>query len=132
MMTDPKENSDFIYKELSYKLIGFAYEVYSSIGKGLKEQIYKDAYAKVLETEEISFKREVFYPVKIRDKVSTRRYFDFLIEDKIVIEFKVGERGYFDCFNQLLEYLKISNFKLGIIIRFTLDGVRIKRIPNLY
>lgn len=130
--TDQKEKESLIYKDLSYRLVGLAYEVYNALGEGLKEKVYKDAYSELLKKENISFKKELYYPIKVRDSVITKRFFDFLIDDKIILEFKIGGRAYFNCFNQLLEYLKVGKYKLGLIIRFTSDGVKVKRIPNLY
>lgn len=126
------DSGKVIYKELSYKLVGLAYEVYNSLGEGSKEEVYKSAYSTLLDQERISYQKEYQFNVKLRDKVVARRFFDFLIEDKIIIEFKVGSKSYIEAFKQLLEYLKTSKYKLGIIMRFTIDGVKVKRIPNLY
>lgn len=123
---------DLIYKDLSYKLVGLTYEIFNKIGSELKEKIYGNAFEELLKREKLKFNREVYYPLKINDKVIGRNYFDFLVEDKIVIELKSGSQKYKEACNQLFEYLKSSNLKLGLIIRFTKDGVKVKRIPNLF
>ncbi|HLC43526.1 MAG TPA: GxxExxY protein [Patescibacteria group bacterium] len=123
---------DFIYKELSFKLIGLAYEVYNCLGYGLKEKVYTDAFEKLLRKEGIEYRREYYYSLKVRDEIVGKRYFDFLIEGKLILEFKIGGDKYFDAYCQLLDYLKSTDLKLGIIVRFTKDGVKVKRIPNLY
>lgn len=58
--------------------------------------------------------------------------FDFLVFGKIVVELKV--RNYFSKkdIEQLYRYLKATNLKLGLIIHFTKEGVKYKRIVNLY
>ncbi|PIS29970.1 MAG: hypothetical protein COT41_03880 [Candidatus Portnoybacteria bacterium CG08_land_8_20_14_0_20_40_83] len=58
-------------------------------------------------------------------------YFDFLIDDKIVLEIKV--RDYFSKkdITQLYSYLKAKNLKLGIIAHFTKTGVKFKRVANI-
>jgi len=124
--------SNLIYKELSYKLVGLAYEVYNSLGFGLKEKIYADSFEQLLKDEKIVFEREFYYPIQIRGSIVGKNFFDFLIDDKIIIEIKVGGTSYYNAFNQLFDYLKTSEIKLGIIVRFTKDGVKIKRIPNIY
>lgn len=123
---------ELIFKELSYKLIGLAYEIGNDLGDGLKEDVYKDAYALLLKKESIPFIRELYYPIKLRGETVGKRFFDFLIDDKIIVEFKVGGRAYSSSYRQLLDYLKSSKFKLGMIVRFTSDGVKIKRIANIY
>ncbi|MFA4996109.1 MAG: GxxExxY protein [Patescibacteria group bacterium] len=130
--TNDRKVEQLIYKELSYKLVGLAYEVCNTLGEGLKEEVYKDAYALLLDKEKIPYAKEYYYSIKIRDEIIAKRFFDFLIDDKIIVEFKVGGKAYFSSYKQLLEYLKSSKYKLGLIIRFSLDGVKIKRIPNLY
>jgi len=125
-------NRELIYKELSYKICGLAFKVDNLLGYGLREKIYADGLEELLKQSMISYKREVYYPIKIGQKTLVRRLFDFLIDDKIIVEIKVGDREYKDCCYQLFEYLKISKLKLGLIIRFTRDGVKIKRIPNYY
>ncbi|MEI6498911.1 MAG: GxxExxY protein [bacterium] len=123
---------EFIHKDLTYKLLGLAYEVHNSLGFGLKEKIYADAFELLLKKELIHYQREYYYSLKIRESVVGKRFFDFLIEDKIILELKIGREKYLDAYRQLLDYLKGSNLKLGIIIRFTNDGVKVKRIPNIY
>ena len=122
---------DLIYKELSYKIIGMAYEVFNSLGSGLKEKDYCNAFEELFQQDKLRYSRELYYPLKIRDKVIGRSFFDFMIEDKIVLELKVGNKNYREACSQLFEYLKLSKLKLGIVIRFTPDGVRFKRIPNI-
>ena len=124
--------ADLIYKELCYKIIGVAFEVHNSLGAGLKEKVYADALEVIFKEEDISYSREYYYSVKVRDKVVAKRYFDFIIEDKIVVEVKIGYDNYREACNQIFEYLKSSGLKLGLIIRFTKYGAKTKRIPNIY
>lgn len=63
--------------------------------------------------------------------VKVARYFaDFLVENKIVLELKiVPELGYANV-KQALRYLQCGNFRLGILIYFTREGVKYRRIIN--
>ncbi len=124
--------TDLIFKELSYKISGLIFEVDNTIGYGHSEKIYGDALAEILEREEITYKRELYYPIIIEGKVIKKVYFDFVIEDKIIVELKVSDNKYKNACTQIFNYLKTSGLKLGIIYRFTKDGVRTKRIPNYY
>lgn len=125
-------NEEIIYKDLSFQLIGLAYRVFNELGFGLSEKIYSLAYEKLLIEAKIPYKRESYCAIKINNDLIAKNYFDFLIDDKIVIELKVGDKNYKDVCSQLLKYLKASNLKLGIVIRFMSDGVKVKRIVNLY
>lgn len=101
--------ADLIHKDLSYKIIGIAFEVYNSLGSGLKEKDYGNAFEEILKAERIKYKREIYYPIKIRGKVIGKNYFDFLIEDKIILELKCGNSRYREACSQLFEYVKVSN-----------------------
>lgn len=60
------------------------------------------------------------------------KYFiDFLVENKIVLEIKKGNRFSRRDIEQVYAYLKLTNLKLGIIANFTNNGIKFKRIINL-
>ena len=123
--------AEIIYKDLSYKIIGIAFRVNSLLGSGLEEKVYQSAFEEYLKEEKIAYERELYYPIKINEKIISKKYFDFIVEDKIVVEIKTGVRDYRDACSQIFHYLKMSKLKLGLLIRFTKDGVKIKRIPNI-
>lgn len=128
---NPKKD-ELIYKELSYKIVGFAFEVYKDVGGCCSEKIICNSFEAILKQEGIKYQREHYYPVTTRGKIVGKRFVDFLVDDKIIIEFKVGGDSYYAAYRQLLNYLKFSGLKLGIILRFTKDGVVPKRIANIY
>ena len=119
-----------IYKDLSYKLTGLVFEIDNLIGFGQSEKIYADALEKLLIREKIKFSRELYYPIEIDGQVIKKYFFDFLVEDNIVVELKANDINYKQVCSQLFKYLKAGDKKLGIIFRFTKNGVRHKRIPN--
>lgn len=123
---------ELLYKELSYKIVGIAFEVHNTLGSNLKEKVYADAFEKVLKDEGVAYKREFHYPLKVRGETVGKRFFDFLVDDKIIVELKVGFDNYRETCNQIYEYLSLSKLKLGLIIRFTKNGVKTKRVVNLY
>ncbi len=123
---------DLIYPELSYKLIGFAYKIDNEIGFGQTEKVYGDAFEKLLQNAGIPFEREVYWPIKIDGKVIAKRYFDFLVDSKIIVEVKTGTYQYKEVCNQVFGYLNASKLSLGLVIRYTRNGVYTKRIPRFY
>jgi len=124
--------TDLLYKELSYKLSGLVFEVDNIIGYGQTERVYGDALEELFKREKLDYKREIYFPIKINNKVIRKEYFDFLIDEKIIVELKVSDFHYKRACSQIFSYLKSSGLKLGIIYRFTRNGVRTKRIPNYY
>lgn len=72
----------------------------------------------------------MLYKITLHNAEIALRYIDLLVEDKIVLELKVG--NYFSRNNtqQIKEYLKITNKRLGIIANFTTKDVKTMRILN--
>lgn len=124
-------NNNFLYADLTYKINGALFEVFNKIGAGHKENFYYKSFARELECLGFSCKEQLPAIIKYKGKEVGRYYFDFLIEDKIVIELKV--RNYFSKkdIEQLYSYLKAKNLKLGIIAHFTKSGVKIRRVVNI-
>lgn len=127
--TDKNEES-YVYADLTYKLIGLAYKIYKNLGYGLQEKYYQRAYAEELKRENYNFDQERKISIKYYDKIIGRYFVDFVVDKKIVIEFKVGTEFYETYIKQVLAYLKTANLKLGLIILITKNGVKCKRIIN--
>jgi GxxExxY protein len=130
-MKPPVRRDDLVYPELSYEIIGYAYEVWDELGPGHSEKIYQRSLAIVLRSNKKSFQEQVYYSLKFRDKIVGKGFLDFLIEDKVIVELK--KDGHFSKTNieQVLDYLKLSDLKLAILINFTKEGVKFKRIVNI-
>jgi GxxExxY protein len=123
--------NDLIYSDLCYELVGLLFGVWSDLGYGYKEKIYQKAIEQTLVENNFKFNRELAAKISYKNKIIGTYYFDFLIEDKVVLEVKV--RNYFSKRNisQLYSCLKAKDLKLGIIAHFTSKGVRCKRVVNL-
>ena len=124
------QKQDLIYPELSYQLVGLAYNVFNELGHGHLEKIYQKAYAKELKEAGIVFKEQAPYQVIYKEEVIGNNYLDFLIEEKVTIELKRSDFYSKKYIDQVSNYIKVSNLKLAILINFTTNGVRIKRIVN--
>lgn len=125
------KRKDLIYPEEVYKIMGAVFDVYKELGSGYKENIYQKSIARRFTEIYVPFKEQPYYPVKFHDNIVGKSFFDFIVDNKIVLELKV--RNYFSNkdISQLSSYLKTSGLKLGIIIHITKDGVKFKRIVNI-
>lgn len=123
--------TDLVYPELSYEIIGFAYEVWDEFGPGHLEKVYQKALSIVLPTKNKKFQEQVYYSLKFKNEIVGKAFMDFLVDDKIIVELK--KDGHFSKthIEQVLNYLKLSNLKLAILINFTKEGVKFKRIVNI-
>jgi GxxExxY protein len=111
--------------------MGVLFEVYNALGYGYQEKYYQRAIALALKNCKLSFREQVPAKVKFQGEVIARVLFDFLIEDKMVLEIKKSDRFSKTEISQLHGYLKASGLKLGILVHFTKDGIKYKRILNL-
>lgn len=108
------------------------YDVFNQVGSGHREQYYQNALKIAFRKNKLVFKEQVFTPLKYNNEKIGRYFFDFLVEDKIILEIKKDNIFRKSNIEQIYAYLKSSNLKLGIIANFTRDGIRFKRIVNLY
>jgi GxxExxY protein len=127
---DRRKNSKVIYPELSYRLAGIAFEVYNDLGFGHKEVYYQRAFAAALETSKLSFEKEKVLELSYKDKQIGKYILDFVVDNKIVVELKVRPKLGYIHIQQVLSYLKQSGLKLAILIYFTKNGVKYRRISN--
>ncbi len=119
-----------LYPDLSYELVGLSYEVYNDLGFGYQEKYYQRAYSLLLENCCKKYKKEQRCTILFEGRIIGRYFIDFVVEDIIVVEFKVGNDFHLQYIKQVLGYLKATGLRLGIIILFTKNGIRMKRIIN--
>jgi GxxExxY protein len=119
-----------LFPELSYQIIGSAFEVFKELGPHLKEKTYQKAFEEVLCRRVIRYAREQYVPIIFNGVTIGAHFLDFVIEDKIVAELKVG--NHFDRRNllQVTRYLQSTKYPLAIVINFTQIGVRQRRVLN--
>jgi len=125
------ESGKVVYKELSYEVVGAIFEVFKELGYGFKERYYEDAIAKEFSNKGIRFKRQIPYKLIYKGEIIVNYRFDFLIEDKIIIELKRGNYFSRNNITQTLQYLKTANLKLAILVNITSKGAKFKRILNI-
>jgi GxxExxY protein len=125
------KRQDLIYPELSFKIVGVLFNVYGQLGYGLYEKTYQKAVALGLKQVGIKFVEQLYAPVTFENKVVGKNYFDFLVEDKIVVELKRGDKFTKAHIDQVYNYLVAKNLKLGILVYFGPRGLHYKRILNI-
>ncbi|MFI5163619.1 MAG: GxxExxY protein [Bacteroidia bacterium] len=121
---------DLLYPELSYQIVGCAFEVFKALGYGHLEKNYQKAMAVLFQERSIEHKEQVYIPFKFRDKIIDKKFLDFIVEEKIVVELKKDFHFSKAHIDQVVKYLKDSNCKLAILINFGKEGVTFKRIIN--
>ena len=119
--------------ELSNKVIGLAIEVHSGLGPGLLESAYKECLVYKIINAGIYAEKEKPLPLIFEEvKLECGYRIDILVENKLVIEVKSVE-GLNDVhLAQVLTYMKLGNYKLGLLINFNVLLLKngIKRVVN--
>ncbi|MBU1863876.1 MAG: GxxExxY protein [Candidatus Omnitrophica bacterium] len=117
----------FLYKGLSYKLMGCFYEVYNELGPAHKEQIYQQALKIVFEEKEIEYVDNKRFKIKFKNKEIGTYQPDFVVEGKIIIEIKSVPNTSKVFEKQLYYYLRGSNYKVGYLVNFGAGNIEIQR-----
>ncbi|MCX6810993.1 MAG: GxxExxY protein [Candidatus Berkelbacteria bacterium] len=128
MITDKDQTEEYYEAELSRRLIGLIFKTQNSTGKGFAERVYQKVFENILNSENISFNKELYCDKVVDGKIVGSYRLDFLIENKIVVEFKVRDSVYQQDISQILYYLAFKNLRLGLLAHFTNNGVKIKRL----
>lgn len=126
-----KKGTQYIDDPLTEKLIGFCFDIYGVAGAGRREKYYENCLELLLKENNIKYERQKSVPMKFHNKIVGRQRLDFLIEGRIIVELKIGNYLSKAVFDQVMDYLKESNLKLGLIILFSTRGVRPRRVVNL-
>jgi GxxExxY protein len=124
--------AQLIYKEESYKIIGACMKVHAQLGAGFLEKVYQEALSIELNNISIPFEQEVKLELFYNGQKLNKWYkADFICYKQIIIELKaqkfIGEPET----KQLLNYLKATNYKLGLLVNFGTPSLTYKRIINL-
>lgn len=119
--------------EIAYQIIGAALEVHKSLGPGLLESAYQECLLYKLKQLDFLVEKEKAMPLVFeRVKLDCGYRIDLLVENKVVIEIKSVEALNDVHLAQTLTYLKLGNFKLGLLINFNVALLKqgIKRVIN--
>jgi GxxExxY protein len=119
---------EYLYEDITYKVIGCIYEVHRELGCVHKEAIYHKALAIELKNRQIPFVEEKTIEVKYKGtKIGAYRP-DFVIDDKVVLEIKVAPAITKAMQDQVFYYIKGTKYKLVLLVNFGTSKVGIKRL----
>lgn len=120
----------YLYEELSQEVYNAASEVYDTLGSGFLEKVYEKAF--IVELNNRGIKVEAQKPLEIYYKGTNvgTYYADIVIEDKIIVELKAQKMVAHENFTQLLNYLRASGLRLGLLINFGGEKLFVKRLIN--
>jgi len=127
MHTDKEKH---LLADVSEKVIGCCYEVGNVLGGGFLEGVYENALSVELTNRQIAHQRQV--PVEVSYKgIPVGKYQpDFLFEERLVLEIKALRALTGQHQAQVLNYLKATGLKVGLLVNFGSASVEVKRLVN--
>jgi GxxExxY protein len=120
-------------EEIGHAVIGGAIKVHTILGPGLLESAYEQCLVYELEKLRLRTQRQVLVPIRYEDLTIDNGYrIDLLVEGSVVVELKSVEQILAVHRGQLLSYLRLGGFKLGLLLNFNVSRMRdgITRLVN--
>jgi GxxExxY protein len=105
--------------EITERLIGLAIEVHRHLGPGLLESAYEECLSFELGKAGIAYRRQVALPVVYKEvRLDCGYRLGLLVSDRIVVEIKSVERFLPIHDAQVLSYLRLGGYKVGLLLNF--------------
>ena len=107
-----------LLKEEVYRLVGCALDVLNEVGHGFHEKPYENALVVEFEIQRIPFSQQPIYPILYKGQKVGEYVPDLIAFDAIVIDTKVIQRITDHERGQMLNYLRITGLRVGLILNF--------------
>jgi GxxExxY protein len=121
--------SQFLFKQETYAIIGAAMEVHKYLGYGFLEVVYKEALEYEFHKRNVNYIREKEFTIKYKEIVLNKKYYsDYFIDNKIILEVKAASDIADAHVSQTLNYIKAGQVKLGLLINFGTESLEWKRL----
>ena len=118
------KNEKLIYPEQSYLITGICFDIHNQLGRFAREKQYADAFERRLLELKIPYKRELTIG-------KTGNRVDFLIDEKIILEFKTKPLILREDYYQTQRYLQTLNVRLGLLINFRNRYLKPQRVVRI-
>jgi GxxExxY protein len=110
---------ELLYKDESYAIIGACFEVYEEKGNGFVEPVYQECLELELTAQKIPFTAQGSLRLTYKGTELKQRYIpDFLCYDTIILEIKAVKQLTDEHRAQVLNYLKATGLRLGLLVNF--------------
>ena len=118
------------YDSLTELIIHCAFKVSNLLGCGFLEKVYENALVRELVDAGLNIETQKPIKVVYRDEVVGDYVADIVVEDVIILELKAIRNIENIHFAQCQNYLKATGKKLGLVINFGEDKVKVRRVAN--
>ena len=125
-----KRDKEYIYEDLTHKLIGCFFNTHNGLGVGYDEKAYHKALERHFQKMGVEYQSKERKAI-IHRNCKVREYeADFVVFKKIILELKTLQSKFLQAnYVQIISELKLWNLRLGLLVNFGLQKVEIERIP---
>ena len=117
-----------LHQEITEKIIGASFEVYNQLGYGFLEKVYKNAMQVELIQRGCSCQTEHAIKVQYKGVIVGDYFADLFVDDSVIVELKIATQYNSADEAQLLNELKATGIKIGLLINFGKEKVEFKRL----
>ena len=122
------ETNRFLYKKETHQIIGSAMEVLNELGHGFGEKSYENALVVEFGLRNIPYRQQPHFDVTFKS-VNVGLYVpDLIAYDKIVVELKTIDHITNHEMGQVMNYLKITGMRVGLILNFKYSRLEYERV----
>ena len=123
-----KRDENYVHSDLTEKIIGSAYDVYNGLGSGFLEKVYENALSAKLQKSGMVVVQQAPVNVYFEGELVGEYFADLLVNGKIIVELKAVSELSKIHEVQLVNYLKATGLKVGLLINF---GEKVKIIRRV-
>ena len=122
-----KKTDDLILGHVSFEILSAAFEVHNTLGSGFLEKVYQNAMVFEMAGRSLKVDTQKEIQVFYKNNLVGSYYADLMVNEEVIVELKAVETLIKSHEAQLLNYLKATKIKLGLLINFGKDRVEHKR-----
>ena len=116
-------------EEETFKIIGICMEVHRNLGPGLLEVVYKDALEIEFKANNLPFEREKEFSIEYKGVILPHKFYAyFIVNEDIVLEVKAVKEFSGEHTAQVLNYMKLSESEIGLLVNFQNKSLQHKRL----
>jgi len=121
-------NSNYLHSDITGEIIKAFYNVYNKLGFGFLEKVYEKSM--LIELRKFGLKAESQTQIKVfYDKTEVGVYYtDIIVNDCVIVELKAAENIISEHEAQLVNYLRATNFEVGLLLNFGKTPQKVRRV----
>ncbi|UCF64484.1 MAG: GxxExxY protein [bacterium] len=116
--TEKNGSNNLVHKNITDKILKIFYTVYNELGFGFLEKVYENALIVELRRAGLKYEQQKRIQVYYKENLVGEYFADLVIEDKIIVELKSAEKISKEHEFQLINYLKSTEFQIGLLLNF--------------